>query len=330
MTIVPVPSLLQGSALASQQNDLTIRPIAGREELGLFNQLPYALNDELADDLDSGRRRPEWMWIALRGDHLVARLAWWAAKPGNPPQVLDLFDLHDGAAEPGCLDAGIQLFETARAQTLPEGGRLPDCSLFIRPDWRDDPEARQAVEDRMAVLERAGAKLLVERLRLEWRPGAPIPAARERLRFRPVIDRDDLLALMVPVLEGTLDAHSRQDLDRMPAAQVAAEQFDGEFEGYNSPRDWWRIATLPDGEPVGFVIPARNSYNAIIAYIGVLPAHRGHGYIDDLLAEGTAILAAQDVPRIRAATDLGNVPMARAFQRAGYVNFERQITMTWS
>jgi RimJ/RimL family protein N-acetyltransferase len=60
----------------------------------------------------------------------------------------------------------------------------------------------------------------------------------------------------------------------------------------------------------------RNSYHPIIAYIGVLPAHRGTGYIDDLLAEGTRILAAHDVPRIRAAIDLDNVPMARAFQRA--------------
>jgi hypothetical protein len=46
-------------------------------------------------------------------------------------------------------------------------------------------------------------------------------------------------------------------------------------------------------------------------------------------AAGTRILAAQDVPRIRASTDVGNVPMARAFERAGYVNFERQIDMTW-
>jgi RimJ/RimL family protein N-acetyltransferase len=99
---------------------------------------------------------------------------------------------------------------------------------------------------------------------------------------------------------------------------------------YASPRDWWRVATLPGGDPVGFVIPASNDYGPIIAYLGVVPAHRGNGYIDDVLAEGTRILAAQDAPRIRAATDLGNVPMARAFQRAGYVNFERSINMTWS
>jgi RimJ/RimL family protein N-acetyltransferase len=61
----------------------------------------------------------------------------------------------------------------------------------------------------------------------------------------------------------------------------------------------------------------------------VLPEHRGNGYIDEILAEGTCILSVQNVPRIRAATDLGNTPMANAFQRAGYVNFERTINMTW-
>jgi hypothetical protein len=53
-------------------------------------------------------------------------------------------------------------------------------------------------------------------------------------------------------------------------------------------------------------------------------------YIHEILAEGTRILAGQDVPRIRASTDLGNAPMAEAFRRAGWVNFGRTINMTWS
>jgi RimJ/RimL family protein N-acetyltransferase len=155
-----------------------------------------------------------------------------------------------------------------------------------------------------------------------------VPPPNGRLGFQPA-DRAELIDVMVHVLDATLDAHSRRDLTRQSAEQVAAEQYDGEFQTYDCPRDWWRIGRRPDGVPVGFVIPARNSYNSIIAYIGVLPEHRGRGYIDDLLAEGTRILAATDAPRIRTATDVGNVPMARAFARAGYDTFERQISMTW-
>ncbi|MGW0531445.1 GNAT family N-acetyltransferase [Streptomyces sp. NPDC003032] len=105
--------------------------------------------------------------------------------------------------------------------------------------------------------------------------------------------------------------------------------YEDDLAGYPSPRDWWRVATPPHGEPVGFVVPAHNGFSPIIAYLAVLPRHRGNGYIDDILAEGTRILAEQDAPRVRASTDLGDIPMANAFRRAGYVNFGRAINMTW-
>jgi RimJ/RimL family protein N-acetyltransferase len=181
----------------------------------------------------------------------------------------------------------------------------------------------------LAIVGQAGARLLVERFRFEWRPGTPIAAPTGRLAFRAVADDGELLDLMTLVMDGTLDAHSRQDLARMSARQGAVRHFQEELACYRSPRQWWQIATLPGGEPVGFVIPARNDYGAIIAYLGVLPAHRGNGYVSEILAEGSRILAAHDVPRIRASTDLDNVPMAEAFARAGWINFERSISMTW-
>jgi RimJ/RimL family protein N-acetyltransferase len=302
---------------------LDLRPISGPGELNLFNTLPYALNDEVADDLASGRRRSEWLWLALRDDRVVARAGWWSRAGDEHPLVMDIFDI-DGDAEDGD-----RLLETALAAVVPAGAARPGYSRFLPAGWRDDPRTRQAVEERMRALERAGARLFVERLRLEWRPGTPVADLGGRLTFRPVRSPGELIDLMELVLEGTLDAHSRDDLTRMTPRQAAENQYHSELDRYASPHEWWRIATLPDGEPVGFVIPARNDYGPIIAYLGVVPAHRGHGYIHDVLATGTGLLAAQDAPRIRASTDVGNVPMAAAFARAGYIVFERQIDMTW-
>ncbi|MFJ2716485.1 GNAT family N-acetyltransferase [Streptomyces sp. NPDC087437] len=307
-----------------------MRPITGREELDLFRRLPYSLNEELADDLAAGRRRPEWMWVAMHGDRLLARAAWWSRPGGVAPLILDVLDLDDGIPGPDRVDTGVRLLSTAMAATLPDGSRPPEYSRFIPPNWREKALTRQGVEERMTVLERTGARLFVERLRLEWRPGSPVPGPGGRLAFRPVHDAGELVALMTSVLDGTLDAHGRDDLTRMSAQEAAVKHYEDELARYTSPRDWWRVATLPHGEPVGFVVPAHNGYNPILAYIAVLPAHRGKGYIDDILAEGTRVLAEQDVPRIRASTDLGNTPMAQAFHRAGYVNFEREINMTWS
>ncbi|WP_326554269.1 GNAT family N-acetyltransferase [Micromonospora sp. NBC_01813] len=305
------------------QHDLTLRPITGPDELDLFNHLPYVLNDELAEDLAAGRRHPQWLWLALRGDRVVARAGWWSRAGDQHPQLMDIFDITDD------IDDGVRLLAAALPAVVPAGTTPPEYGRHVPPDWRDQPATRLAVEDRMRALERFGARLFVERLRLQWRPGTPIPEPSGQLFFRPVRDAGELIELMTLVLDGTLDAYSRDDLTRMTARQAAVDQYHNELERFASPREWWRIATLPDGEPVGFVIPAHNGYNPIIAYVAVLPAHRGHGHIDEVLAAGTSVLAAQNVPRIRAATDVGNTPMAAAFARAGYVTFERQIDMTW-
>jgi RimJ/RimL family protein N-acetyltransferase len=309
--------------LIPHQHDLTLRPITGPDELDLFNSLPYSLNEEVGGDLAAGRRRPEWLWLALRGDRLAARAGWWS-RAGDPhPLLMDIFDIDGGT------DDGVQLLKTALPAVVPAGATPPEYGRFLPADWRGDQRTQQAVHDRMGALERAGARLFVERLRLEWRPGTPVAGHSGRLTFRPVRNPGELVELMTLVPDGTLDAHSRDDLTRMTPRQAATEQYRSEFERYASPHEWWRIATLPDGEPVGFVIPAHNGYNPVIAYLGVVPAHRGHGYVHDALAAGTSLLAAQNVPRIRAATDVGNAPMAAAFARAGYVTFERQIDMTW-
>lgn len=302
--------------------ELTFRPISGPQELDLFCQLTYGLDNELADDLATGRRRPEWMWVALRGGELVARAAWWGRAEEPVPFLLDFFDLED-------VTVGARLLQTAMAEILPAGTRPPVYNRIIPVDWREKAATRSVVEDRMAALEQNGAHLLAERLRFEWRPGIPVAPPRNRLVFRKIRDENEILDLMTRVLNGTLDAHSRDDLTRMSAREAAIRHYQDELAHYRSPRDWWRVATLPDGTPVGFVTPARNDYHPVIGYLAVLPEHRGNGYIEDILAEGTRILAAEQVPRIRAATDLGNVPMANAFRRAGYVNFERTITMSW-
>lgn len=305
--------------MSTPPNGVTIRPITGPDEIALFNRLPYTINHELDDDLAGQRRRPEWMSMALRGDRLLARVAWWGRSGDSAPLLLDILDVDDTAED--LTEVAQTLYETAAKQVLAPGSVPPEYGRFIPADWREDPDAYRAVRTRMGVLESTGARLTVERLRLEWRPAAGLPTPDQRLAFRPALDTGELVALMTRALDGTLDAHSRTDLAQMSPDEAALKHYEQELATYSSPREWWRIGTLGEnGEPVGFVIAARNAYHPVIAYLGVVPEHRGHGYVDGLLAEGTRILAAEDVPRIRAATDLGNVPMAKAFARAGYVN----------
>ncbi|GAB1821763.1 GNAT family N-acetyltransferase [Herbidospora sp. RD11066] len=291
---------------------LDIRPLKGLHELDLFRTFPSSLNAEFDADLEAGRRRLDWMWLALRDGVPVARAAWWGRDGTEKPLLMDVFDLADP-------ETGRALLETAIPQVA--DGTPPPFLRFVPPDWRDHDTTW------LETLESTGARPLVERLRLEWRPGTPI--APTTLEFREPAGRDELVGLMARVVEGSLDAHTVKELETMTPREQAEAQYDEELDLYRSPREWWRVGVV-GGEPVGFVIPARNAYNPIIAYIGVVPAHRGKGLVAQLLAEGTRILAGNDVPRIRASTDVTNVPMARAFAKAGYVTIEHQVDTVWS
>jgi hypothetical protein len=187
------------------QNDIMIRSITGAGELDLFCALDYIFNDELADDLAAGRRRPEWMWVALRGEHLLARAAWWGSAGNAAPSLLDILDVAD---DPYRIDVGVRLLERALSEIIPAGARPPEYSRFIPPDWRQHASSRRAVEDRMAIAGQIGAQLLTERFRFEWRPGTLIAGPADRIGFRPVRDDGELLDLMTLTMDGTLDAHS--------------------------------------------------------------------------------------------------------------------------
>ncbi|MBR8745405.1 GNAT family N-acetyltransferase [Nocardiopsis sp. MG754419] len=309
-------------------NTLTVRPLTGPEELELFSGFSYALDHEFPVDMAEGRRLPQWMWVAMQGDRLVARLSWWRRDQDDRPLLLDVLDVVD-AADVDRVAVAEHLVRTAAATVLDEGSPWPEYLRFLPAGWREDPDQRAMVRDLMTALENTGAHLLTERLRFTWRDGSLEPRPRGRLRFREIEDTADILDLMTRALEGTLDTHDNVDLREKSAREVAEANFADEFAAYSTPRAWWRVATSAEGEPVGFVIPARNAYHPIIAYIAVLPEHRGHGYIDDLLAEGGRVLREAGVDHINSATDLGNQPMARAFQRAGYDVESGVITMVW-
>jgi ribosomal protein S18 acetylase RimI-like enzyme len=56
-----------------------------------------------------------------------------------------------------------------------------------------------------------------------------------------------------------------------------------------------------------------------------VPAQRGHGYADDLLAEITWMLAETGATTVRADTDSTNTPMVASFERLGYRRFALRL-----
>lgn len=261
-----------------------------------------------ADYLAKNEYRPEWTWVALRGDRVVARAAWWGGPEDPSPMTLDWFDFEDPAAGEALLKAA--------------PFRVEYC-LALPPSWRDTHEAAQT---RIDVATRAGMKPVVERLRYTWTPANGLPERPGRLEFRAEPDDEVIVEVLAAIQRGSLDAHKVADLKRMSPEQAARSELE-DLKWFPGPREWWKLAYTPSGELVGITIPTKNYASPVVGFIGVVPDQRGHGYAYDLLVECTHLLVEAGATQIQADTDVTNFPMAANFRRAGYPITQERVFM---
>ena len=303
-----------------------VRPI-GPDEIELFTSFadasPLGLKPPLELYLDGLHRwyRPAWSWVALRDREVVARVAFSGQPEAELPLVMGSLEIGTG---PDRVETGVTLVRTAYAAMTGGGtgdGGRPEYRQFLPVDWHEHAGMRAAVEDRRAVARLAGLRFLVERVELRWTAGsgAALRPRPGRLAFRPVSDDAEVLAVVRGTLEGTLDAHARRDVARLgadAAARVIADELPG-------PRSLVRLGHDPAGRCVGITVPGLRPWGPDISYVGVLPAHRGNGYAEELLLEASHLLTEGGATEIVAATDVGNTPMAAAFARCGFVVVDR-------
>jgi RimJ/RimL family protein N-acetyltransferase len=276
--------------------------------------------------------RPEWTWIAetsSAGPVLAAGI-WWGRSGELAPETLDGLFTHGSLSRDerptvagALIAAAHQTFAAAR------GGIAPDFHLMLPGDWRARRDVMTALSWRWQAALSAGLTDELERLRFEWTLASGPPPKSGRLTFRAEPDDEVFAGLFRRVLAGSLDATSRKTADAVGAATQARLDVAFYRDKMHGDRAWWRVAEAPDGEAVGFGVPSRNADVPVVGYLGVLPQHRGHGYVDDILAEITRVLLAEaGADTIHADTDLANQPMAAAFERAGYRNFARRLVLS--
>ncbi len=285
---------------------LTVRPLRA-DEADLFLSLDVpplvgvaSAGRDFGEYLARGEYRPEWTWVALRDDRVVARAAWWGGPEDTAPLTLDWFDFLDPA------DGEALLRESPLSA---------EYCLFLPADWREQPDVRAAAEARAEVVGRTGMAPLVERLHYRWTGG--LPERPTRLVYREEPDDAVVLAVLRRMVEGTLDAHTRATADKFGLDAAAQEELDF-LHWMPSPREWWRLAHTPGGDLVGIIAPGRNYRAFVVGIVGVVPEQRGHGYGYDLLVESTHLLVEWGAEEIIADTDTTNTPMAAAFAKAGY------------
>ncbi|MEU9026211.1 GNAT family N-acetyltransferase [Streptomyces sp. NPDC048383] len=276
--------------------------------------------DRVREELAAGQFRPEWIWFAEDDDgEVLARALWWGRADSERPVALDCLQVREDVADPAALTAGLLAAGHAAF------GKAPLYNLSLPRDWRADPALVEAVAWRQEAARRAGLTQEVERLRYEWTPATGVPEPTGRLVFREGTD-EEFLDVFARLSRGSLDLNTRQELATMTEEEFARADF-AYYLDCPGERSWWRLAHLPDGTLAGMAIPSATPYHRNVGYLGVVPEQRGKGLIDEVLGEITRFHAAAGAERVTATTDVVNLPMAAAFDRAGYEVTEIRLVL---
>ena len=270
----------------------------------------------------AGSMRPEWCFVAQKeeGDRPLGRVAFWTLPGMEEPFALVLLDVPwegDYAGVGTCLLE--DMLDEARALGAREIEHVVDAPP-MRPQFQHHPEKR------VELLEGVGFAFRRETGRFEWRGGEP-PVEPGRLSFRTLeeVGEEAFVDAMERVSEGTLDREIREESERLGPQEAVREFFEDAMRVKHEP-PWWKLAYAPNGDLVGLVMPAEPPAFLTVFYVGVVLEMRGQGYVDDLLAAGTATLLEArrrdgDEKPLRADTDVANTPMDAAFERAGWARF---------
>lgn len=256
--------------------------------------------------------RPEW--FVVDGD---SRAVLWSLPGGEVPSHFVLVETDWDEPQ---LRAGRALM--ARVHEL--AARLGADELGHTIDSPPvAPQYQERAEERVALLEATGYELARDGLR--WLLSSPSPIASDGpLAFRTLreVGEGAFVDAIAATFEGTADSELTLDVE-LHGAHEAARRYLDDHKSLEHRPEWFELGY--DGDALaGVIMGARNPTSAVIAYVGVVPEQRGRGLAAALVRRGTARLAAAGATEIRGDCDRDNVAMARAFERAGYVQFARR------
>ena len=278
------------------------------------------LRSLLKDAWITGKTKAEWCFVAEHAGGWAGRVLL-SASIGTPI-FIHFFDVDWSRNDADAIAR--DLIGAAVKTAKREAERDLLYALDVPHPWHSQPDRRR----RLFV--EAGFRVAREALRWQWPQDRPAPADGPRLRYRTIaeVGDDTYRDTIARVSEGTLDTRLRAIRDRLGRDGDAAEHL-RLLKGLGREPSWLQLGFDDDGL-VGLFAGGAVAGIAVVAYVGVVPEKRGQRYVDDLLAHGTRFLLHSGEHVIRADADVANVPMARAFERVGYLKFAKRTEFVLS
>jgi RimJ/RimL family protein N-acetyltransferase len=291
-----------------------VRPIRSgeREQFAAIDE-SGVLKTHLDDAFASGATSERWCLVAERDGCWVGRV--FLRGPAGLGEIFVHF--FDVAVDEADADGTAQALIQAALDAL--AGDDPRTVLFALDEehpWHPEPARRHS------WFRKAGFEMGRRARRWEWPHSAVAGPDSGRLTFRPLgqVGEEAFRRAVARVLDGTLDRRLQEGRARLGREGDAAEHF-RLLAGLAHDPDWLQLAYDTDESLVGLFTVGKAIGVAFITLVGVVPERRGQGYVDDLVARATGLLLEAQEETIRADTDIANEPMAKAFARAGFVNF---------
>ncbi|GEB57838.1 GNAT family N-acetyltransferase [Streptomyces gardneri] len=270
--------------------------------------------------LDSACTRPEWCLVAEDGDgRLTGSVVLWTIPGHEVPLALVLFEAPEDAPE-----TAAALLDAAAAKAGELGAKELE---HVVDSPAQAPQFQRNPERRGELLRASGFAAIRDGRRFSLQvPTGALPADDPRLTFRSLAELgpEPFVAVLAELLADTADARLAADVQEHGARRAAELLFEETAELKHEPT-WWELGYDADGTVAVISLPAENPSVPVIGFVGVAPAHRGKGYATSVVIRGTRVLAAAGATEIRGDCDAANVAMAKAFERAGYVNFADRL-----
>lgn len=266
---------------------------------------------------ESGASRPEWCFVAEDGPTRVGRIgfrtsptvsnpAWAGSLPSDELFAYGLELPWDG----DFVGPGKRLIAEAAAAI---SGTVPDLlQVGVNNDFH------QRTAERGRFLTAAGMTLFQEKHGFTWDDDGRYLETSGLLGFRTVNDigLDAYRAVMAPCGAGTLD---RNDLYYWTGC--GPENWASQMTEFldEEDADMWLVG-FRDDDPVGYIaVSSDEDWGATIAHVGVLPRHRGNGYIRELLVAANRATRDHGIRTMLSDVDTLNQPMKAAMARTGHV-----------
>lgn len=291
-----------------------------------FPNHPESVREDIAAYIhrmfSQGAMLLDWCFVLEVDGILAGRLAFWTL-PGSE-QATDIVLWELPWKDKDCPILGAHFLQAVFTQmdgNLAESIGYVLDSPSLSPQWQTDHEERRM------VLEALGFRISRETNRFEWHAHTTTNVFSSEAAVSPIVYRTlpevGEAAFIDAILRVSSFTHDQQITEEREAKGALAQAQDMfvDLQQMSFEPDWWQLAYTQQQELIGLIMPTVSPTFATIGYIGVLPEHRGRGYIDHLLNRSTEVLVQAGKDYIRADTDVKNSPMAQAFLRAGYEHF---------